>query len=1590
MPSSRKRVAAALGLGVAVSGLSLVSLPAANAVSTGLVISEVYGGGGNTGATFTNDFIELYNPTSEDISLSGMSVQYRSSTNTGTGVTPLGGTVAAGEHYLIQQAAGTGGTDPLPTPDATGTLAMGGASGVVFLASTTNAVTLTSGNNINTPNVVDLVGYGTANTFETAATGTALTNLQSVSRSGAETDTDDNAADFTEISPAPQNCGAACAAPDADRTIAEIQGTGDASPDVGATVTTEGVVTARYPTGGYTGFYIQTGGTGGATDATPGASDAIFVFGPELRAGQYPALGTSVEVTGEVSEFFGTTEITTEAEDIVELGALPAVTPLATAWSNLDTGTEKEAHEGEILAPQGAFTVTDSYDIDNFGEIGLAQGNKPLIQPTDVEDFQEGDPGSIVADNAVRAITLDDGASINFRDVANQDTAYPWLSPSNPVRVGANVTFIGNVVLEFRNNLWKFQPRQRVLGEGASTATFEKTRTDAPEAVGGDLRISTFNVLNYFPTTGVEFDAMPGTTCTYFRDRDGNRTTVNSCTPDGPRGAADPVNLERQESKIVAAINALDASVVSLEEIENSVKFGKNRDFALSTLVAALNEDAGAGTWAFAPSPPASLLPPLAEQDVIRNAFIYKPGDVKLDRPSWVLRNSAPFANAREPLAQAFRPAGGSEGEAFAVIVNHFKSKSAGGATGDNVDTGQGAYNGDRTRQAAALSDFAEEFAYDRQIEAVFLAGDFNSYTEEDPMQVLYDDGYTNLKSTTDPAETSYSFNGLSGSLDHVVANDAAAAMVTGVDLWNINAEEAVAYEYSRYNSNVTQLYDGETPYKASDHNPEIVGLDFAGFGSTDIQILATNDFHGRIVNNVPTPVTNPAGGPEAGAAVLAGAVKQLRERNPKTVFAAAGDLIGASTFDSFIQKDKPTIDALNEAGLEVSAVGNHEFDQGYDDLTKRVMAPYDAEDNPFGGAEWKYLGANVVEPENQDLIDATWIKEMDGVQVGFVGAVTEHLEELVSPAGIEGVDVTDIVAATNAAADGLKAEGADVVVLLVHEGAPGTDCAVMDDDPSSDFGSIINGVNENVDAIVSGHTHLAYNCSFPVEEWAGRPVTERPVVSAGQYGVNLNKLVFTVDEVTGEVQAKNQSILALKSNPATPNYPADPATAEIVADAVATANELGEQPLGQIAAPLLRGKLVNGTTENRGAESTLGNMVAEVQQWATETPEAGGAQIAFMNPGGLRADMAGNGSGTDPRTVTYRQAAEVQPFANTLVNMQLTGAAIEEILEQQWQPAGSSRPFLRLGVSEGFTYTYDPPVFPPPAGEKGEVTGMWLDGVAIDPNASYSVTANSFLASGGDNFGAFTQATEKRDTGKVDLQGMVDYLAEFANPDEGDAPLPVNYTQRAVGVEFEDPEAVYAPGDEVEFDLTSWSFTNAADQKDTEVVVSLDGEELGTDPLDNTVQAALPGYDEQGTATVAITLPADVPGGAVELTLTGATTGTEIPVIIQVEEGDTTVDADITVDHRPNRVFANSTRPYLDINVTADGVTPTGRVEVRQNGALLRAGNLSNGSVTLRLPAFTSQGEKTLVVSYLGSDTVNPAQEQYVIQVERRRNRGR
>jgi predicted extracellular nuclease len=624
--------------------------------------------------------------------------------------------------------------------------------------------------------------------------------------------------------------------------IAAIQGTNtDTSPLSGQTVTTEGVVTAAYPTGGFSGFFLETGGAGGSTDPTPGASDAIFVFG-SIPAGQVSA-GESVRVTGKVSEFQGETELGSAAVTRLD-DALPAVSPGSLPWSDLDTAAEKEAHEGELVAPRGDFTVSDNYDANFYGSFTLAAGDNPLRQPTDAGRAGSAEAQAVVADNAARTITLDDGSSMNFSSAANAGHPLPWLTPAKAVTIGAEVTFHQPLILDYRNSLWNLQPTAQVTDDGAAVATFGDLRTANAQPAGlAGTRLATFNVENYFPMTGAAYSAAGLGTCSYYDDRAGNHITVKTCTgadgtSPGPRGAADAVSFARQQSKIVTGVNRLGASVVSLEEIENSAKFGEPRDTALAGLVSELNVAAGADIWAYVPSPAADQLPPLDQQDVIRTAFIYKPADVSLVGPSTVLTGDSgpgqPFSIAREPLAQGFKKVGASDADAFLVVANHWKSKGADGSPlypGDAEDTSspaadQGAFNETRVHQAQDASAFASSRAAAIGTDRIFMVGDFNAYTHEDPIETLYAAGYTDLGSRFDPSEQTYSFDGLQGSLDHVLANPAALALVTGADVWQINAQEAVAYAYSRYNYNATLLFNGSDPFAASDHDPVVVGLD--------------------------------------------------------------------------------------------------------------------------------------------------------------------------------------------------------------------------------------------------------------------------------------------------------------------------------------------------------------------------------------------------------------------------------------------------------------------------------------------------------------------------------------------------------------------------------------------------------------------------------------------------------------------------------------------------------------------------------------------------------------------------------------------
>ncbi|NUL49526.1 ExeM/NucH family extracellular endonuclease, partial [Cellulosimicrobium funkei] len=833
----------AAGASLALLSASLVvPAQAADAAPAGdaVVINEAYTNGGSANAPFTHKFVELYNPTDEDISLDGWSIQYRSAGGTGepSGVIELSGTITAGGYYLVQASSNADNGEPLPTADATGGVSFSGTNGTIFLADQAEKVSLPVGSvtaETEAAGVVDLLGYGTSNTFETAAaTGpTANNDPKSMTRTDGA-DTDDNSADFTATETVtPTNAaGETGSTPEPEpepepevptelTPIAEIQGTGSASEMVGTNVMTRGVVTAVYSTGGFNGYYLQTAGSGGDEDATPGASDAIFVYSTDTVGDV--ALGDHVQVIGEVSEYYTGTQLTVDAGGMEKLDE-PAAAVKPTAVEFPAEEATKEAHEGMLIDPSGMeWTITDNYDVNAYGSLGLAPGTSPLDNPTSVAAPGEA-AQAVMAENAEALIVLDDGASINFMRSPGNQNKLPYLDIDDPVRVGSAVTFTDPVILDYRYEAWNFQPTQHLTHENAEEvqpATFENTREAeaTPEEVGGNVQLASFNVLNYFTTLGEEFDD-----CEAYEDHEGNPIATDFCDP---RGAYNEENFLRQQEKIVAAINGLDASVVALEEIENSAAFGNDRDESLAALVAALNEAAGSEKWTYAESP--AEIP--ADEDVIRNAFIYQPAAVETVGESTILTDSDAFSNAREPLAQTFRALGengGIEGTEFVAITNHFKSKGSGSGAGneDNGD-GQGNSNADRVAQAEALVGFAEDQKSSEGTDRVFLMGDFNAYEKEDPIAVLEAAGYVSQGAKSE-GEYSYTFDAAVGSLDGIFASAAAEETVTGTDIWMINANESVALEYSRYNYTPEQLYTADQ-WRSSDHNPILVGVQLDG-----------------------------------------------------------------------------------------------------------------------------------------------------------------------------------------------------------------------------------------------------------------------------------------------------------------------------------------------------------------------------------------------------------------------------------------------------------------------------------------------------------------------------------------------------------------------------------------------------------------------------------------------------------------------------------------------------------------------------------------------------------------------------------------
>ncbi|QHC65339.1 bifunctional metallophosphatase/5'-nucleotidase [Rathayibacter sp. VKM Ac-2759] len=656
----------------------------------------------------------------------------------------------------------------------------------------------------------------------------------------------------------------------------------------------------------------------------------------------------------------------------------------------------------------------------------------------------------------------------------------------------------------------------------------------------------------------------------------------------------------------------------------------------------------------------------------------------------------------------------------------------------------------------------------------------------------------------------------------------------------------------------------------------------------TVIDVYTMNDFHGRLEATAGASVSQST----AGAASIASAFSTLEAENPdNSILVSAGDNVGASTFTSLVQDDNPTIDALNEIGLSASTIGNHELDHGREDLDGRIIPR----------ADYEHISANLLEKGTDEHAYApSYVQDFDGVKVGFVGAVTEDLPFLVSPDGIATLDVAPIVESVNEETarlqDGIDESAdasipeeqknleADVVIAVMHEGASSP--TVSFTDPASVFGAIVDGIGGNVDAIVSGHTHQAYSQEVEVD---GNVL---PVLQTGSYGTYLGHLELTVDTATKDLTSITSNLVDLLqpvqvTNPTTgvvstvyqPIYSADStpvgqSVAALVQDAVDIANVEGAVSIGSVTGDIRRGVQSDGT-ENRGAESTIGNLVADAQLWATQAEL--GTQIAFMNPGGIRQDItyASSGEGDVDGNVTYREAAIVQPFANTLVTETLTGAQIKTVLEQQWQPT-SSRPELHLGISADLSYTYDP------TAEVGShITGVFFQGEPIADEDTFKIVTNSFLAAGGDNFTELGNGTDKADSGRVDLNAFTEYMAEFS-------PVAPDPASRSIGVVETSAEGA----ETLSYDLSSLDVNNSP-VRDDEVQVLIDGEQVTTAPIDH---AIVDTTDEQGRASVSFSI-SELAAGDHELEFVLPTTGVSVLYTLTVTEAATPTPAPTPIE---------------------------------------------------------------------------------------------
>lgn len=556
-----------------------------------------------------------------------------------------------------------------------------------------------------------------------------------------------------------------------------------------------------------------------------------------------------------------------------------------------------------------------------------------------------------------------------------------------------------------------------------------------------------------------------------------------------------------------------------------------------------------------------------------------------------------------------------------------------------------------------------------------------------------------------------------------------------------------------------------------------------------EVTLLAFNDFHGNLLPPR-RAITHPqANGqdvqvPAGGAAYLASAIAAARAHNPNTLVVSAGDLIGASPLISNLFLDEPTVLAMNMVGLDFNAVGNHEFDRGRSELLRldrggcernTVREPC-AVDPDFAGAAFDFLAANVVTETGSTLFAPYAIRSFGSgvseIKVAIVGMTLKDTPLIVTPAGIEGLAFQDEAETVNALIPQLKSQGADAIVVLVHEGlvSPHSYNTATCEGLSGGLMPVLTRLSPEVDVVISGHTHNAYICDFAERD----PQRNFLVTSGGQYGTLLTEIQLTVDPVRGVVSHNAQNLIvqseafiaptgSIALTHAVPRYAADAPVAALVERYRVAAEPSAARVVGRLGGPALTSRAAEGAR-------SLGNLIADAQLAATREPSLGGAQVAFMNAGGLRAEIIPAPDGS----VSFGQLFAAQPFGNTLVVKSYTGAQIMRLLEQQFASGSNSiaQPNILL-PSAGFTYSYD---LDRPQGQR--IINPRLAGQPLRDAQLYRVTINSFLAGGGDNFSVLREGVDQLG-GAQDLDALEAYIR--ANPGMVPPPAkrPKNITPR-------------------------------------------------------------------------------------------------------------------------------------------------------------------------------------------------------------------